>query len=77
MWLTLKVGSVVVMTLGYADMTLDQCHELKRVVTANIVAHIDRVIERSPNPNGERLMWNAWKATCEPINTMKDEESQH
>lgn len=77
MWLTLKVGGIIIMTMGYADLTLAQCNGLKEAVTANIVSRIHFIIRRSDWSAAEHLEWNNWTVICEPNNGMADYEEQH
>ena len=67
MWITVYLSGAVAMTMGSADMTPAQCEELRLVVEADIAAG---VVEKDGQlwveaENGDLLVWQEWKVTCE------------
>lgn len=87
MWATIWLAGAVVFTLGYPQMTPDQCDQLAEVIVADIEAGI---VERDTDGDGvkelwvldsdsdELLPWDEWSVTCEsqqlPIGTPQIQE---
>lgn len=62
MWLVFKVAGLVVLTVGYPGMTLEQCNEIKELVIADTM---DSVREDATD-EGSEGEWNDWPIlSCE------------
>lgn len=59
MWLTFKAGGIVVLTMGFPGMTLDQCLEIKEIVIADTTSQVAVA-------DAAGLEWDEWSVTCEP-----------